>query len=161
MKFHDLTARKINGVEVPLSTYRGKVVLVVNTASKCGLTPQFKELEALYTAYRHKGFEILGFPSNQFASQDPGSNEEIQNFCQLNYGVTFPMFEKIDVNGENAHPVYQFLKSQPKGKSLFSSKIKWNFTKFLVDQDGEVIKRYAPTFDPKGIGADLDKLLGL
>lgn len=157
MGFYDFTAKKINGQEVKMEQFRGKVVLVVNTASKCGLTPQFKELEELNKEYKDQGLEILGFPCNQFAKQDAGSNEEIQEFCQLNYGVTFTMLEKIDVNGDSAHPLYKFLKSEAKG--LLSKNIKWNFTKFLVDSNGSVIKRYAPTVVPSKIKKDIEQLL--
>lgn len=157
MKFYELEAKKMNGQEVKMEQYKGNVVLVVNTASKCGLTPQFKELEELYQNYHAEGLEVLGFPCNQFAKQDSGSNEEIHEFCQLNYGVTFTMFEKIEVNGTNAHPLYQFLKQEAKG--LFGSEIKWNFTKFLIDRDGNVIKRYAPTVKPSKIAVDIKKLL--
>lgn len=157
MKFYELEAKKMNGQVVKMEQYKGNVVLVVNTASKCGLTPQFKELEELYQNYHAEGLEVLGFPCNQFAKQDSGSNEEIHEFCQLNYGVTFTMFEKIEVNGANAHPLYQFLKQEAKG--LFGSEIKWNFTKFLIDRDGNVIKRYAPTVKPSKIAVDIKKLL--
>ncbi|WP_455539240.1 glutathione peroxidase [Terrisporobacter sp.] len=157
MKFYDFKARKMNGQEVSMKDYEGKVVLVVNTASKCGFTPQFKGLEELYKEYKDQGLEILGFPCNQFANQDSGSNEEINQFCQLNYGVTFTMFEKIDVNGENAHPLYKFLRKEAKG--LLNDKIKWNFTKFLIDSKGNIIKRYAPTVKPEQIKADIEKLL--
>jgi glutathione peroxidase len=157
MNFYDFSAKKINGQEIKMEDYKGKVVLVVNTASKCGLTPQFKDLESLYQGFQEKGFEILGFPCNQFANQDSGSNEEISEFCQLNYGVTFTMFEKIEVNGENAHSLYKHLKSQ--AKSLLSKEIKWNFTKFLIDRDGNVIKRYAPTTSPLKIKGDIENLL--
>ena len=157
MNFYHLEAKKMNGQMVRMDEYQGKVVLIVNTASKCGLTPQFKELEALYQDYKPQGFEVLGFPCNQFAKQDSGSNKEINEFCQLNYGVSFTMFEKIEVNGEGAHPLYRFLKKEAKG--LFSSEIKWNFTKFLIDQNGRVIRRYAPTVKPSKIEADIQKLL--
>lgn len=157
MNFYDFSARKMNRQEVSMKEYEGKVTLVVNTASKCGLTPQFKELEELYKEYKDKGFEILGFPCNQFAKQDSGSNDEIHEFCQLNYGVTFTMFEKIDVNGANAHPLYKYLKSQAKG--LLSKEIKWNFTKFLIDSNGNVIKRYAPTVTPLKIKNDIENLI--
>lgn len=157
MKFYDFSAKKMNGQDMKMEDYRGNVVLVVNTASKCGLTPQFKDLEALYQEYKSRGFEILGFPCNQFAKQDSGSNEEIQEFCQLNYGVTFTMFEKIDVNGKNAHPLYQYLKDQ--AKSILTKEIKWNFTKFLIDADGNVIKRYGPTVSPLNIKDDIEQLL--
>lgn len=157
MRFYDFSANNIYGKEVKMESYKGKVVLVVNTASKCGLTPQFKDLEALYKEYKDKGFEILGFPCNQFAKQDPGTNDEIHQFCQLNYGVTFTMFEKIDVNGKDTHPLYKYLKSQ--AKAIFSKEIKWNFTKFLIDADGNVLKRYAPTVSPLKIKGDIEKLL--
>lgn len=157
MKFYDFKATKMNKQEMSMKDYKGKIVLVVNTASKCGLTPQFKDLEELYQEYKDRGLEILGFPCNQFAKQDSGSNEEIHEFCQLNYGVTFNMFEKIDVNGKNAHPLYKYLKSQ--AKSLLSKEIKWNFTKFLIDSNGNVIKRYAPTVSPLKIKSDIEKLL--
>lgn len=157
MKFYDFKAKKMSGQEIKMEAYKDKVVLVVNTASKCGLTPQFKELEALYKEYENKGLEILGFPCNQFAKQDAGSNEQIQEFCQLNYGVTFTMFEKVDVNGKNAHPLYQYLKNEAKG--ILSKEIKWNFTKFLIDREGNVIKRYAPTVNPLKIKEDIQKLL--
>ena len=157
MKFYDFKAKKMNGQEVSMKEYEGKVVLVVNTASKCGLTPQFEGLEALYKEYKEKGLEILGFPCNQFAKQDSGSNEEIHSFCQLNYGVSFTMFEKIDVNGKNAHPLYKYLKDEAKG--LLSNEIKWNFTKFLIDSNGNVVKRYAPTVNPLKIKNDIENLL--
>lgn len=157
MKFYNFSARKMNGQEVNMNEYKDKVVLIVNTASKCGLTPQFKELETMYKEYNSRGLEILGFPCNQFANQDSGNNEEIHEFCQLNYGVTFTMFEKIDVNGENAHPLYKYLKNQT--KSIFGTKIKWNFTKFLVDRNGNVVKRYAPTVSPLKIKGDIEDLL--
>ena len=157
MKFYDFTANTIFNEEIQMETYRSKVILIVNTASKCGLTPQFEELEALYKEYGAQGFEILGFPCNQFANQEKGTNEEINDFCQLNYGVTFTMFEKIDVNGVNAHPIYKFLKSE--AKAFLSKEIKWNFTKFLLDTEGNVIKRYAPTVVPSKISGDIEKLL--
>lgn len=157
MKFYDFSVKKMNGQELKMEEYRGKVVLVVNTASKCGLTPQFEGLEELYNDYKDQGLEILGFPCNQFANQDSGSNEEIHEFCQLNYGVTFTMFEKIDVNGKNAHPLYTYLKNEAKG--LLSKEIKWNFTKFLIDSHGNVIKRYAPTVSPLKMKADIEKVL--
>ncbi len=146
------------GDTVNLADFSGKVLLVVNTASKCGFTPQFEGLEKLYQDYRHRGFYIIGFPCNQFAHQDPGSNHDISEFCRLNYGVSFPMMAKIDVNGENACPVFTYLKNQQKG--VFSSKIKWNFTKFLIGRDGTVLKRYAPITTPDKIAADIDTALG-
>ncbi len=157
MSFYDFSAKKINGEEIKMDEYKGKVVLVVNTASKCGFTPQFKELEQLYGELKDKGLEIMGFPCNQFGHQDPGNNESINEFCTLNYGVTFTMFEKINVNGDDAHPLYKYLKSQAKG--LLGEKIKWNFTKFLVDTNGNVIKRYASTVKPLSIKKDIEKLL--
>ncbi len=157
MKFYDFKARKMNGQEVRMKEYEGKVVLVVNTASKCGFTPQFEGLEELYKEYKDKGLEILGFPCNQFGSQDKGSNEEIHQFCKLNYGVSFNMFEKIEVNGDNAHPLYKFLKREAKG--VLNENIKWNFTKFLIDSKGNVIKRYAPIAKPQQIKEDIEKLL--
>ena len=157
MGFYDFSAKKINGEEIKMDIFKGKVVLIVNTASKCGLTPQFKDLEELYTTYRDDGFEILGFPCNQFANQESGSDKEIQEFCSLNYGVTFTMFAKIDVNGQQEHPLYKFLKEEKKG--FLNSKIKWNFTKFLINREGKVVKRYAPTVKPEKIEADIRKLL--
>ena len=157
MKFYDFKAKKINGQEVEMKDDEGKVVLIVNTASKCGFTPQFAELENLYKEYKDSGLEILGFPCNQFAKQDSGSNEEIHSFCQLNYGVSFNMFEKIEVNGKNAHPLYRFLKDQQGG--IMGSDIKWNFTKFLIDRDGNVVKRYAPIVKPSKIESDIKDLL--
>ncbi|MEG1256246.1 glutathione peroxidase [Clostridium sp.] len=157
MNFYDFSARKMNGQEMNMEEYKGKTVMIVNTASKCGFTPQFKELEEIYKEYKDRGFEILGFPCNQFKQQDPLSNKEINEFCQLNYGVTFTMFEKIDVNGEEAHPLYKFLKSEAKG--AFGEKIKWNFTKFLINSEGKVISRYAPTTSPISIKDDIEKLL--
>ena len=157
MKFYDFKAKKINGQEVEMKDYEGKVVLIVNTASKCGFTPQFAELENLYKEYKDSGLEILGFPCNQFAKQDSGSKEEIHSFCQLNYGVSFNMFEKIEVNGKNAHPLYRFLKDQQGG--IMGSDIKWNFTKFLIDRDGNVVKRYAPIVKPSKIESDIKDLL--
>ncbi len=159
MQFYDLNARGMYGEDIRMNAYEGKVVLVVNTASKCGLTPQFKELEEIYGDYKEAGFEILGFPCNQFANQDAGSNEEIQSFCHLNYGVTFQMFEKIDVNGAQAHPIFNFLKKEKGG--LFGSNIKWNFTKFLIDSKGKVVKRYAPATTPEKIRKDIEKLLAV
>ncbi|SCH87751.1 Glutathione peroxidase homolog BsaA [uncultured Clostridium sp.] len=157
MKFYNFKAKKMNGQEISMEYFKNKIVLVVNTASKCGLTPQFKSLQELYIEYKDKNFEILGFPCNQFAKQDSGTNEEIHEFCQLNYGVSFNMFEKIEVNGENAHPLYKYLKDEAKG--FLSKEIKWNFTKFLIDRDGNVVKRYAPTVSPIKIKNDIEKLL--
>lgn len=158
MSIYQFSATNINGQEVSLADYKDKVVLIVNTASKCGFTPQFEGLETLYKDLSDQGLVILGFPCNQFGSQDPGSDGEIEEFCQLNYGVSFPMFSKIDVNGSQAHPLYDYLKSEAKGL-LGSKNIKWNFTKFLINKQGEVVKRYAPTDKPKAIKRDIEGLL--
>ena len=155
---HDFTAENLGGTSVKLADYRGKVLLIVNTASKCGFTPQYKGLEAVYQQFRDKGVEILGFPCNQFGSQEPGTEEEIGAFCEKNFGVTFPLFAKINVNGSNAHPLYKYLKSEAPGL-MGTEAIKWNFTKFLVKKDGTVYKRYAPQTDPKDLMADIEKLL--
>ena len=155
---YDFTVTSIMGLPKSLADYKGKVLLVVNTASKCGFTPQFAGLQALYEKYRDQGFEILGFPCNQFMNQDPGSNEEIQSFCQVNYGVTFPMFSKIDVNGSDAHPLYEHLKKAAPG-ALGMKAIKWNFTKFLVDAQGKVVKRFEPNVEPADIASDIEALL--
>ena len=155
---YDFTAKSIDGTEVSLEAYRGQVTLVVNTASKCGFTPQFKGLEALYASYKERGFSVLGFPCNQFMHQDPGSDAEISSFCEMNYGVTFPMFGKVDVNGETAHPLFKYLASEAPGL-LGSKAIKWNFTKFLVDRQGRVLRRYAPTTEPAQIASDIEALL--
>jgi glutathione peroxidase len=157
-KLYDIEVDTIKGERKSLSDYQGKVLLIVNTASKCGFTPQFKGLEKLYDGHKDQSFEILGFPCNQFLSQDPGSDSEISSFCELNYGVTFPMFSKVEVNGPNTHPLYELLKSEAKGM-LGSEKIKWNFTKFLVDAEGNIIKRYAPNTEPKDIEKDVVELL--
>ena len=154
---HDFKATAIDGEEVSLDTYDGEVVLVVNTASQCGYTPQLAGLETLYETYRSQGLTVLGFPCNQFGGQDPGSDEEIGEFCQKNYGVTFPMFAKVDVNGSDEHPLYTWLKSEKGG--VLDSKIKWNFTKFLVARDGTVIGRYSPTTKPEKIAGDIEKAL--
>ena len=181
MKIYDFKVKTNRGVEKSLADYKGKVLLIVNTASKCGFTPQFEGLEKLYKTYRDKGLEILGFPCNQFAAQDPGSNEEIQNFCRLNYGVTFQIFEKGDVRGETAQPLFKYLTEQ-KGFQGFDEAhpitaalmkalkenfpeylegdgIKWNFTKFLIDREGNVISRFEPTTDPEKIAPEIEKLL--
>lgn len=181
MNIYDFTVKTNQGKEKSLADYKGKVLLIVNTASKCGFTPQFDELQKLYLAYKDKGFEILGFPCNQFAAQDPGSNEEIQQFCRYNYGVTFQIFEKGDVRGETAQPLFQYL-TKEKGFEGFDKEhpnaavledvlkknfpeylegdgIKWNFTKFLIDRDGTVVKRFKPTKVPSAIAADIEKLL--
>ena len=155
---HDFTVRNIQGEPVPLSRYQGQVVLVVNTASACGFTPQFAGLEELHKAYAAQGLAVLGFPCNQFGSQDPGSNDEIASFCQLNYGVDFPMMEKIDVNGAKADPLFQWLTKEAPGL-LGSKAIKWNFTKFLVGRDGQVIRRYAPQDAPAKLAGDIEAAL--
>ncbi len=157
MKIYDYEVEKIDNTRIKLEEYKDKVLLIVNTASKCGFTPQFEGLESLYKKYKDQGFEILGFPCNQFANQDPLSDQEIQSFCSLNYGVSFPMFKKIEVNGENAHPLYKYLKEEKKG--AFGSNIKWNFTKFLIDKNGNVIKRFAPSKKPQYLEKDILKLL--
>ena len=155
---YDISCQRITGEDQPLSTFKSKVLLIVNTASKCGFTPQFQGLETLYTEYQSQGFEVLGFPCNQFGSQDPGTHEEILHFCQTNYGVSFPMFAKIEVNGPNAHPLYQHLKNQVPG--LMGSKaIKWNFTKFLVDQSGKIQERFAPNTKPEDLASTIQQLL--
>ncbi|KAB7673001.1 glutathione peroxidase [Bacillus sp. B1-b2] len=158
MSVYDFEVQTMNNEKQPLRNFEGKVLLIVNTASKCGFTPQFKELQALYQEYEDKGFTVLGFPSNQFMNQDPGSNEEIQSFCEINFGITFPMFAKIDVNGKDADPLYQYLTSEAPG-ALGMKAIKWNFTKFLIDREGNVVERYAPNTNPLEIKEDLEKLL--
>lgn len=155
---YDFSCATPGGEDKSLADYKGKVVLVVNTASKCGFTPQFAGLEELYQKYKDRGLEILGFPCNQFGNQDPGSNDEITEFCQLNYGVSFPMFGKIEVNGSGTDPLYDHLKSEAPG-ALGTKRIKWNFTKFLVDPSGKVLKRYAPVDKPSAIAKDIEKLL--
>lgn len=155
--FYDLSANSLQGKATEMASFAGKVILVVNTASKCGLTPQYEGLEALYKEFAPQGFEILGFPCNQFGAQEPGQAEEITQFCQINYGVTFKMFEKIDVNGENTHPIFKFLKTEKGG--ILGDDIKWNFTKFLIGKDGKVFKRYAPITIPNDIKTDIEKAL--
>jgi glutathione peroxidase len=155
---YDFEALSIDGKPAHLSSQRGKVMLIVNTASACGFTPQFAGLESLWQAYRDRGFLVLGFPSNEFGAQDPGSNEEIAGFCQRNYGVDFPMFAKVKVNGADAHPLWKWLKAQAPGL-LGTEAIKWNFTKFLVGRDGRVIKRYAPNDTPESLRADIEAAL--
>ena len=150
--------KTIQGAETTLEPYKGKVMLIVNVASKCGYTPQYDGLETLYKKYREKGFVVLGFPCNQFANQEPGTEEEIQNFCRVNFGVTFPMFSKIEVNGENAHPLYAYLKSEQSG-ILGTEAIKWNFTKFLVDKKGKVVARFGSSTKPKEIEEEIETLL--
>lgn len=158
-----LLARRPDGQTLSLAAFQGCVLLIVNTASKCGFTPQYEGLEALYRAYRDRGFEILGFPSNQFGAQEPGSETEIAAFCEKNYGVTFPIFAKIDVNGPHAHPLYRFLKKQKPGIFAFigSGAIRWNFTKFLVDREGKVIARYGPAKEPRSLVPAIERLLGV
>jgi glutathione peroxidase len=153
----DFSATTITGEERPLDSYAGQVVLVVNTASACGFTPQFEGLETLHETYAEQGLAVLGFPCNQFGNQDPGANEEIGLFCQKNYGVTFAMFEKIEVNGDGAHPLYKWLREEKGG--VLGDKIKWNFTKFLIGRDGTVIKRYGSTTKPEKIASDIEKAL--
>jgi len=155
---YDFTVQDIMGFDKSLSDFTGKVLLIVNTASKCGFTPQFADLQKLYDAYKDRGFAVLGFPCNQFMNQDPGTNEEIKNFCAVNYNANFPMFSKIDVNGATAHPLYVFLKDSLPGV-MGSKAIKWNFTKFLVDKTGKPVNRYAPNTSPLDIAPDIEKLL--
>jgi glutathione peroxidase len=155
---YDFDAAQIDGKTVPLSQFKGKAMLIVNTASACGFTPQFAGLETLHKTYADKGLAVLGFPCNQFGAQDPGSNDEIASFCQLNYGVSFPMMAKVDVNGASATPLYQWLTAEAPGL-LGSKAIKWNFTKFLVGKDGQVIKRYAPTDTPASLAKDIEAAL--
>lgn len=155
--FYEFSATTLQGEEVNMDQYKGKVVVVANTASKCGFTPQYEGLEKLYEQYKDQGLVVLGFPCNQFGGQEPGDSDEIQEFCQVNYGVSFPMFAKVDVNGSNAHPVFKYLKSEQGG--LLGSKIKWNFTKFLIDREGKPVKRYAPTTKPEKMEDDIQKLI--
>ena len=155
---YDFQARQIDGKDISMAEFRGKVMLIVNTASQCGFTPQFGGLEALHKSYAGQGLAVLGFPCNQFGAQDPGSNGEISDFCQLNYGVSFPMMSKIDVNGPAAHPLYKWLSSEAPGL-LGSKAIKWNFTKFLIGKDGKVIKRYAPLDKPVHLATDIEAAL--
>ena len=155
---YEFSGKTITGADKPIADFKGQVMLIVNTASKCGFTPQFKGLEELYETYKDKGLMVLGFPCNQFLSQDPASDSEISEFCELNYGVSFPMFAKIDVNGDDAHPLFKHLTTAAPGL-LGSKAVKWNFTKFLVDRNGNVVKRYAPATKPEDIAADIQKLL--
>ena len=155
---HDFQAKALDGTERALADWRGKVLLIVNVASRCGLTPQYTGLEALQRKYAARGFEVLGFPCNQFAGQEPGSAEEIRSFCSTKYDISFPLFAKVDVNGDGAHPLWQHLKEQKPGL-LGIEAIKWNFTKFLVDREGRVIKRYAPTDEPAAIERDIEAAL--
>jgi glutathione peroxidase len=181
MSVYLFSANNIRGVQVPLESYEGKVLLIVNTASRCGFTPQYSDLQKLYETYYDRGFVILGFPCNQFGEQEPGENEEVHTFCQINYGVTFPLFEKLEVKGPGKHPLFAYLtktapfqgfdQSQPTGKllhnmfaekmpeELHNDEIKWNFTKFLIDRQGRVVTRYESPVDPLDIGPDIEKLL--
>ncbi|KIL34290.1 glutathione peroxidase [Cohnella kolymensis] len=153
MSIYDYSVRQLNGVETGMSSYRDKVLLIVNTASQCGFTPQYAELQKLYETYRERGLFVLGFPCNQFGAQEPGSAEEVAEFCSINYGVTFPMFEKTLVQGPDAHPLFQYLTGETDGE------IKWNFTKFLVDRNGRVVQQYDSSVKPLEIAPDLEKLL--
>jgi glutathione peroxidase len=155
---YDFKVNDIHGKPVRLAVFKGKVLLVVNTASNCGFTPQYKGLEALYRKYKPRGLEVLGFPCNQFGGQEPGSEDEIETFCETSFGVTFPLFAKIDVNGARADPLYRYLKKEKPGL-LGSEAIKWNFTKFLVDREGNVVARYAPNVEPASLEVDVEKLL--
>lgn len=156
--FYDFEANNIKGKTVSMKEYEGKTVVVVNTASKCGFTPQYEGLEALYQKYKNQGLVILGFPCNQFGKQESGSSDEIEEFCQINYGVTFPLFQKIDVNGKDAHPIFKFLKSKQSG-GIFGSAIKWNFTKFIINNKGVPVKRFSPTTKPEKMEKTIIKLL--
>lgn len=156
---YDFEARTIWGEQVPVKQYEGKALLIVNTASRCGFTNQYEGLEALYKKYKDQGFEILGFPCNQFGAQEPGNEEEIQQFCSLNFGVTFPLFAKVDVNGPAAHPLFSYLKAEAPGL-LGTKDIKWNFTKFLIGRDGSVLKRFAPQDTPESLEKDVKDVLG-
>ncbi len=155
---HDFSATAIDGKPVELSSYDGQVVLVVNTASQCGLTPQYAGLQRLHEEYADRGFAVLGFPCDQFGHQEPGTEAEIATFCESGYGVTFPMFAKVEVNGERAHPLFRWLREQRSG--LLGSRIKWNFTKFLLDREGRVLERYAPTTPPSSLREDVERALG-
>jgi glutathione peroxidase len=154
---YDFSAKSLAGEDTPLKRFEGNVLLIVNTASACGFTPQYKGLEALQQKYSVRGFSVLGFPCNQFGRQEPGSAAEIGQFCSSNYAVSFPMFDKIDVNGDNAHPLYQYLRGEKSG--LLGSSIKWNFTKFLIDRSGKVVGRHAPTTTPEALTKDIEALL--
>ena len=158
MSVYDYSAKTLDGQDTSLADYRGQVLLIVNTASKCGFTPQYEGLEALYRDYKDKGFTVLAFPCNQFGAQEPGNAEEIANFCSLTYDVTFPVLAKIDVNGPSAHPLYAYLKHEQKGL-LGTEAIKWNFTKFLIGRDGEVVERFAPTTKPEDLKQAVEALL--
>ena len=156
--FYDFEANNIKGKTISMKDYEGKTVIVVNTASKCGFTPQYEGLEKLYQQYKDQGLVILGFPCNQFANQEPGSSDEIEEFCEINYGVTFPLFEKINVNGKETHPIFKFLKSQLSG-GIFGSSIKWNFTKFVIDSQGIPVKRFSPNTKPENMENTINELL--
>jgi glutathione peroxidase len=158
MSVYEFRAKSIDGIDTPLSAYKGKVLLIVNVASQCGFTPQYAGLEALYGKFKDQGFAILGFPCNQFGGQEPGTESDIKEFCDRKFGVTFPLFSKIEVNGKNVHPLYAFLKQTRKGV-LGTGSIKWNFTKFLVDRNGEPVKRYGPRETPEAIEAEIRKIL--
>ena len=157
MSIYRYSARSIDGELISLDTYRGQVCLIVNTASQCGFTPQYQELQELYTRYRERGFTVLGFPCNQFGNQEPGSSDEIRQFCQRNYGVTFPLFAKVKVKGKEVHPLFAYLTKESPG--LFSKEIKWNFTKFLVNREGEVVDRFAPITKPSKIAKIIEQYL--
>jgi glutathione peroxidase len=154
---YDFTAKSLAGDDIPLQRFEGQVLLIVNTASACGFTPQYRGLEALHQALAPRGFSVLGFPCNQFGNQEPGDAKQIEQFCTKNYAITFPMFAKIDVNGGNAHPLFDYLKSEKAG--LLGPSIKWNFTKFLVDRSGRVVARHAPTTKPEGLAREIEALL--
>jgi glutathione peroxidase len=158
---YDFSAQSLDGRDVPLSEYRGQVMVIVNTASKCGFTPQYAGLETLYRQYKDRGLVVIGFPCNQFGAQEPGGAEEIAQFCELNYGVSFPIFAKIEVNGPQAHPLYKYLKSEKSGLlgAIGLDAIKWNFTKFLVDRNGKVVERFAPATSPGDLAPAIEKLL--
>ncbi|AIK36623.1 MULTISPECIES: glutathione peroxidase [Bacillus] len=158
MTVYDFSAKTITGEEKSLREYEGKVLLIVNVASKCGFTPQYKGLQAIYEKYKEQGFEILGFPCNQFGGQEPGTEEEITSFCELNYGVSFPMFTKVDVKGDNVHPLYTYMTDQAPG-ILGMKAVKWNFTKFLIGRDGKVIDRFAPQKKPEELEKEIEKIL--
>ncbi len=158
MSVYDFSVETIKGEKTNLDSYKGDVLLIVNTASKCGFTPQYKGLQSIYESHKEQGLSVLGFPCNQFGAQEPGSSDEIMEFCELNYGVNFPMFAKVDVNGDEAHPLFKYLAAEAPG-ILGSKAIKWNFTKFLVDRNGQVVKRFAPTDKPETIEKHIQELL--
>ncbi|WP_099188320.1 glutathione peroxidase [Tepidibacter mesophilus] len=157
MNIYDFNVTTIDEENQSLSEYKNKVLLIVNTASKCGFTPQYKGLEELYKKYGNEKFEVLGFPCDQFMHQEPGTSAEIKNFCEINFGVTFPLFQKTDVNGENAHPLFKYLTEQTSG--ILNSKIKWNFTKFLIDSKGNIVNRFAPSTEPEKLSVEIEKLI--